>query len=101
MRGATLLTVILASGIGLAVFLLEYRVKDLENQLQVLDRAIVAERVSIRVLEAEWSHLNDPARLGAMAARLLGMEPVAPGQLTSMAELSQRVPDARDQKDER
>ena len=101
MRGATLLTVILASGIGLAVFLLEYRVKDLENQLQVLDRAIVAERVSIRVLEGEWSHLNDPARLGAMAARLLGMEPVAPGQLTSMAELLQRVPDARDQKDER
>jgi hypothetical protein len=101
MRGATLLTVILASGIGLAVFLLEYRVKDLENQLHALDRAIVAERESIRVLDAEWSHLNDPARLGAMAARLLGMEPVAPDQLTSMAELPQRVPDAPDEKDER
>ena len=100
MRAATLLTVILASGIGLAVFLLESRIKDLENQLGALDHAIVAERESIRVLEAEWSHLNDPARLGAMAARLLGMEPVAPGQLTSMAELPQRVPDAPDGTDE-
>ena len=82
MRGTTLLITILAGSIGLGVFLLENRVRGLKSELNSLQQLIFSERETIRVLEAEWSHLNDPTRLRTMATQLLGMKPVSPNQLT-------------------
>jgi len=88
MRRTTVLFVFLAAALSLALFSLKYRVQDLEDEFVSLNRSILAERRAMRVLEAEWTYLNDPARLGPLAARHLGLRPVASEQLGTLATLS-------------
>jgi cell division protein FtsL len=90
MRQATALVLLVAAALSLVLFGMKYQVRDLEGELTGIDRAILAERRSLHVLRAEWSHLNDPARLGALAERHLGLMPVAPTQLATFADLAPR-----------
>ncbi len=87
-RRTTVLFIFLAAALSLALFSLKYQVQDLEDEFVVLNRSIMAERRAIHVLEAEWSYLNDPERLGGLAARHLGLRPVEPEQLSTLAALS-------------
>ena len=87
-RRTTVLFVFLAAALSLALFSLKYQVQDLEDEFVSLNRSILAERRAMHVLEAEWSYLNDPARLGPLAARHLGLRPVESEQLGTFATLS-------------
>jgi cell division protein FtsL len=82
MRYTTLLFLLLAGAISVALFSVKYQVQDLEEDLGSLNRSIIVERQSIRVLNAEWSHLNNPERLGNLARGHLGMQPIDPSQMT-------------------
>ncbi len=88
MRRTTVLFVFLAAALSLALFSLKDQVQDLEDEFVGLNRSILAERRAMRVLEAEWTYLNDPARLGPLAARHLGLRPVESEQLGTLATLS-------------
>ncbi len=88
MRRTTVLFVFLAAALSLALFSLKYQVQDLEDEFVGLNRSILAERRAMHVLEAEWSYLNDPARLGALAARHLGLRPLESEQLGTLATLA-------------
>ncbi len=88
MRRTTVLFVFLAAALSLALFSLKYQVQDLEDEFVGLNRSILAERRATHVLEAEWSYLNDPVRLGALAARHLGLRPVESEQLGTLSTLS-------------
>jgi cell division protein FtsL len=88
MRRTTVLFILLAAALSLALFSLKYEVQDLEDEFTVLNRSILAERRAMHVLKAEWSYLNDPARLGALAARHLGLRPVESEQLGTLGTLS-------------
>ncbi len=88
MRRTTVLSVFLAAALSLALFSLKYQVQDLEDEFVGLNRSIAAERRAMHVLAAEWSYLNDPARLGALAARHLGLRPVESEQLGTLGTLS-------------
>ena len=63
MRTSTLSILLLAVAIGVGLFMVKYRVQDLEDQLVTLNREIARDRQAIQVLRAEWSHLNEPSRL--------------------------------------
>lgn len=95
MQRTTALFVFVAGALSLALFSLKYQVQDLEDEFAGLNRSIVAERRATHVLEAEWSYLNDPVRLGALAARHLGLRPVDSEQLGTLRTLSV-LPSARD-----
>ncbi len=88
MQRTTALFVFMAAALSLALFSLKYQVQDLEEEFAGLNRSIVAERRATHVLEAEWSYLNDPVRLGALAARHLGLRPVDSEQLGTLRTLS-------------
>ena len=88
MRRTTVLFVFLAAALSLALFSLQYKVQDLEDEFVALNRSILAERRATHVLEAEWSYLNDPVRLGALAARHLGLRPVESEQMGTLSTLS-------------
>ena len=88
MRRTTVLFVFLAAALSLALFSLKYQVQDLEDEFVGLNRSILAERRATHVLEAEWSYLNDPVRLGALAARHLGLRPVESEQMGTLGTLS-------------
>jgi hypothetical protein len=72
------------------LFYLKYEVTDLEQELDVLNRSIVTDQEGIHVLKAEWSHLNDVARIKDLASRYLKMKPTQPTQIKSPEDLSKK-----------
>ena len=91
-RHTTLLFILLAGALSLVVFGVKYRVQDLEHELTTLNRDIKANERSIHVLNAEWSHMNNPKRLRKLAERHLGMQPIQTKQLTEWPALAERIP---------
>lgn len=81
MRQATIITLLVAAMMSVALFFLKYEVNGLESELGELNRGIVSDRESIHVLQAEWSHLNNIQRLKALAERHLNLSPTDPAQL--------------------
>ena len=64
-----------------AMFQVKYEVLQQEQQLARLDHAILKDRESIRVLNAEWSYLSQPTRLDQLAKRYLALAPIGTPQL--------------------
>ncbi len=82
-RHTTVLFLLLAGGISVVLFSVKYQVQDLEGERISLINQIRNEKQSIHVLNAEWSYLNDPSRLGEMSARYLDLAPAIPKQLSN------------------
>lgn len=72
-RGATPVSLATGALFAVFVFTLKYEVQDLEGEFSHLSRSIKRERQAIHVLNAEWSHLNDPARLRQLAHEQMGL----------------------------
>lgn len=89
-RLSTLLWVALAGAVGFGLFQLKHEVQALEDEMFRLNRSIVAEQQAVHVLKAEWSYINQPQRLQALAARHLDLQPMKPAQLGSIADLPVR-----------
>ena len=66
------------------MFLLKYKVQDLENELIAKQAQIVRDRGEIRVLDAEWTYLNDPGRLRRLSEEYLGFGPPVPQNVTDI-----------------
>ncbi len=67
-----------------------YAAKAHERELQALSAEIVKEGESIRVLKAEWSYLNQPERLQALARKHLALAPTGANQIVVLASLPLR-----------
>ncbi len=91
MRHTTALALLLAGILSLALFSVKYQVQDLEQELDALNRSIAADRQAIHVLNAEWSHLNNPDRLRVLSDRYLGLTPIEPEQLGAIDLLPMRT----------
>jgi len=78
------LTAFLALVLSIGVFRITYQVDELEKELHALNKEILQEQETIHILKAEWSHLNDPARLEDLAKRYLGLEEMRGSQLINM-----------------
>ena len=88
MRQTTMLFILIAGALSLALFSVKYHVQDLEEELAKLNRSIKIERQAIRVLKAEWSHLNNPERLRGLAERHLGLGSVVSTQMQTFEGIS-------------
>jgi cell division protein FtsL len=89
-RGSVIwLVVALAAGFGL--FAIKYRVQGLEDNLARTNRQILQEEETIHQLKAEWSFLNQPDRIEALARRYLQMAPLAGKQYGAIDDLSWRA----------
>lgn len=67
-----------------------YAAKAHERELQTLTTEISKEGEAIRVLKAEWSYLNQPERLQALARKHLALGPTGPSQIVVLASLPLR-----------
>jgi len=67
-----------------------YAAKAHERELQTLTAEIAKEGESIRVLKAEWSYLNQPERLQALARKHLALAPTGANQIVMLASLPLR-----------
>lgn len=93
-RRATAIWFSLAGLLACGMYLLKHEVQTLEKEAAALDRAILDNQEAMHVLKAEWSYLNDPARLRELVARHLELKPMSPGQLAlTLAALPMREGD--------
>jgi len=90
MRGWMLLGWVLVAFVGASLFMLTYEVQDLQAELAEVRQRIEHDRERVQVLEAEWSYLNQPKRLRALAEAELGLVPIMPAQIVSWEEFQQR-----------
>ncbi|HEX7008222.1 MAG TPA: hypothetical protein VF274_13870 [Alphaproteobacteria bacterium] len=95
MRTAAFFWLGLAGLLGAGLFHLKYDVQALEQHLTDLNAEIVRDQEAIRVLEAEWSYLSDPARLQKLAAERLNLVPVTPAHIVTFGDLPVRFEAAR------
>ncbi|MBY0512242.1 MAG: hypothetical protein K2P94_19075 [Rhodospirillaceae bacterium] len=72
MRASYFLWGALAIGVGVSLFLVKYKVQALEDELHARQAQVTRDRGAIRVLQAEWTYLNDPERLRRLSAEHLG-----------------------------
>jgi hypothetical protein len=98
-----LLWLVLAAACGTVLFHTSQRVTDTREKIAALSADTVKEQDSIRVLNAEWSYLNAPARLEKLARAHLALEPMKGRQFVSAAALDAALQpaagDAAPQKD--
>ncbi|MEO5336954.1 MAG: hypothetical protein H7841_08680 [Magnetospirillum sp. WYHS-4] len=89
-RQTVTLALLTAGGMSLALFGIKYQVRDLEKDLDSLNRTIARDQQAIHVLKAEWNYLNDPRRLNDLAGRHLGLKPTEMRQLGTLEQLPPR-----------
>ena len=80
-RPTSLILMVLAAAAGGALFQIAFEVSELDDELAQLNTDIRTDRDAIHVLRAEWSFLNQPARLEELTRRHLDLLPVSGAQI--------------------
>ena len=80
----------LAVVVGVSMYLVKYKVQALEDELTAKRALIAHDRGAIRVLDAEWTYLNDPGRLRRLSAQYLGFGPAVPQNVVDINALPMR-----------
>lgn len=89
---------ILAALCGAILFRTSQMTTDGRAQLSRIEAEIVKEEDSARVLEAEWSYLNEPERLEKLARTHLGLEPMEGRQFVMAKDLDAIITAAGEKK---
>jgi cell division protein FtsL len=69
---------------GSSVFVIAQRMHQAQNELTMHKREIATERENLRVLQAEWTYLNNPDRLEKLATSLFGLQPIDSKQYVAL-----------------
>jgi cell division protein FtsL len=72
---------------ALILFQIKQEVYTLEQEIADTQRDILRDQESVHVLQAEWSYLNDPARIAALAERHLKLAPIPPERIIAFDDL--------------
>lgn len=91
-RPLTFVTLLLAAASGLYLYQTKHRAEVLDQQVARTLRQTAAVRERIGILRAEWALLNEPDRLGRLAAQHLDLQKLVPTQFVAVAELGARMP---------
>lgn len=76
--------------LGVGLFQVKYAVQAKERELRSVNKQITADRQILRVLEAEWSYLNDPVRLADLTRRHTDLAPAMANQIAGFGDLRAR-----------
>jgi hypothetical protein len=90
MRKTTLLWLVLAVICGAGIFRTSQRVHEEHEKIAALNIEITKEQESLRVLNAEWSYLNQPERLEKLSKIYLHLAPLKGGQFVKAEDIPLR-----------
>lgn len=96
MKHSTIFLILMAAAVSVALFVVKYRVQDLEAEFRDVNRQITASEEDIHVLRAEWSHLNQPQRLRQLAGQYLEIGPLDAERVGTAERILEELP-ARDE----
>ena len=74
------------------LYSLEHSIRGVERQITRTNAAIINEKETIGLLNAEWSSLTRPERLQRLAEQHLDLRRISPDQFVKIDELEGRVP---------
>ncbi len=94
MRKTTFLWLFLGAICGAMLFHTSQQVTDGRTKLASIDAATQKEDESLRVLQAEWSYLNQPDRLEKLSKQYLDLTPLKGKQFGKVADLDAKPIDA-------
>lgn len=77
---------------GAYLFMVKHHSEALDDQISQMTQQTRQDEQSIRVLQAQWALEADPSRLASLAAQFTGLQPMKPGQLTTLASLGNALP---------
>ncbi len=77
--------------VAIALFVLKYEVQGLEDDLASRQLEINEHVKVIHVLEAEWTFLNDPARLRRLGSEHLELAPALPSHIVPIEALPEKI----------
>lgn len=89
-RIGTIVWFVVLALLGVGLFQVKYAVQAKERELRTVNRQITADRQILRVLEAEWSYLNDPVRLADLTRRHTDLAPAMASQIAGFEMLRER-----------
>ncbi len=92
MRPFTCLSLAAALGAGLYLYQEKHGAQLLDREISRTVHQADQDRDRIVLLKAEWALLNDPERLGSLAAQHLPLQPLQPAQYARMEDLRNRLP---------
>lgn len=72
---------------ALILFQIKQEVVTLEQEIAETQHHILRDQEAVHVLQAEWSYLNSPARIAALAERHLDMAPIPPERIIGFDDL--------------
>lgn len=87
MRAVNLLLIVAALAMAFALYKVKYDALASVREIRQLERQVARDREAIIILKAEWSHLNQPGRLEALARKHLGLDLLQAEQVVRMADL--------------
>ncbi|MCB1492878.1 MAG: hypothetical protein KDJ77_13975 [Rhodobiaceae bacterium] len=88
-RFVTIAAVAIAIAAAAGLYKVKIRTAELGERVQSVTAEIEKEEEAIAVLKAEWSLLNQPDRLQALAERFLELKPMGLDQLVEVDGLSE------------
>lgn len=91
MRKTAILWLVLAAIAGGVLFHTSQRVTDGRAELDKIAQSLRKEDESLRVLQAEWSYLNQPDRLEKLAKKYLHLAPLKGSQFAKADDLETRL----------
>lgn len=94
MRKTALLWLLLAAVCGAILFQTSQRVNDGRQKLAEIGANTKKQEESLRVLQAEWSYLNQPERLEKLSQKYLGLVPLQGKQFAKTSDIPARPPQA-------
>ncbi len=84
--GMLALTVMICFGL----YRVTHAAQEREGDLKRVEAQIGAQQRAIDVLKAEWTHLSQPAKMQAMAARYLNLQPMKATQIAYLTDIPMR-----------
>ena len=92
MKSMALLVWLAAAALAaFGLFHVKHEVSAIEHQLSQAQSSITERREAIHILEAEWSYLNQPARIAELSRRHLELTPMGPEKVLDLDDLPPRV----------
>jgi len=79
--------VIAGSVTALTLFQIKQEVYTLEQEIAEVQGEVLRDQEAVHVLQAEWSYLNDPARIATLAERHLGLAPIPAERIVGFEDL--------------
>ena len=87
-RSSIIVWTLIVSLSGVVMFLIKHEVQVLDARLDRLHQDILAHQESTLILTAEWSYLNQPARIEALARKHVEYRPTETNQIVRIIDFS-------------